>query len=92
MNKDFDTHKWFKNQYLSEGDLNNVDYLDGMNVESAVQAYITKSLKAIEQYQNNLSPMGDEVEIDYNEVIKHLREAFKAFDRVDYSSINEFNK
>lgn len=88
MKDNFDTHKWFKNQYLSEGDFNGVDYLEGNNVESAVQAYITKSLKAIEQYQNNLSPLEDEVEIDYSEVIKHLKEAFKSFDRVDYSSLD----
>lgn len=87
MKDNFDQHKWFKNQYLSEGDLNNVDYLDGMDVESAIKTYITKSFKAIEQYQNNLSPIGDEVEIDYSEVKKHLREAFNAFDRVDYSSL-----
>jgi len=93
MKDNFDQHKWFKAQYLNEGDildegnLDGVDYLKGDDVEQAVKANVLKSLKAIEQYQNNISPMGDEVELDYSEVKRHLKEVWKAFDNVDISSL-----
>jgi hypothetical protein len=88
MKDNFDQHKWFKNQYLNEDIHGETDYLQGNDVEQAVKGYITQALKSINQYQNNLHPSTGEVEIDYSEVSKHLREAFNSFDRIDYSSLD----
>ena len=94
MKDNFDPHKWFKKQYLNEGDtldegnLDGIDYLKGDDVEQTIKANILKSFKVIEQYQNNLSPMGDEVELDYSEVKMLLKETWKAFDNIDISSLD----
>ena len=44
------------------------------------------SSKAIKQYKDNVSGM--EKPIDYQSVEGHLRQAFWAFDEVDYSSLD----
>ena len=86
MDSNFDTHKWFKNQYLNENTLGEKDYLEGVDVETSVRSYIDSALKAIKQYKDNVSGM--EKPIDYQSVEGHLRQAFWAFDEVDYSSLD----